>query len=64
MEEATNNAWSVETILCVAYLHEGWSNWHPFTKIIETITIMHMILGRFNVSYIQKATIEDYKGSM
>jgi hypothetical protein len=33
MEEATNNAWSVETILCVAYPHEGWSNWHPFIRI-------------------------------
>jgi hypothetical protein len=60
LEEANSNTHLVETALHLSNPHEDWSaRPHP-TRIGDTSSTLHPILGRLNIPQAHQATIEDY----
>jgi hypothetical protein len=60
LEEATSNTRLVETALRLANPHEDWFDRPTPTKAGDSPSVMHPILGRFNIPHVQQAAIKDY----
>ena len=64
LEETLSNAKVVETALRAANTHEDWSDRPQQTRAVETLEILHPMVGPLNIPHAHKAAIEDYGDSI